>query len=342
MKEPLELTPAALYARVSSDRQDVDLSVAAQMRALRDYAKSNGYTVAREYVDEAESGRIADRPQFRKMIERAAGPRAPFEVILGLEVLQVHPQAGARRGLQVHAAPQGHPRRLYHRARRRLPHRQADGGHHRERGRILLARILHKRSCVGCGRPRPGATSSAPGRPFGYKRVKVHDGMKERPTLEVDPEAAPIVQEIFESSMRGNGLKEICKDLNNRGITNKGKRWQKNVLRYLLTNESYTGTAVWGLKTKDEKGVEPVRVENAWPAWCRGRPSTWCSRGCGSGRPRWCGPETWAASTCSAGCSAAACAASPTPAREPRAASSPTTSAPACSAREPGPAPPAT
>ena len=55
-------TPAALYARVSSDRQDVDLSVAAQMRALRDYAKANGYSVAREYVDEAESGRIADRP----------------------------------------------------------------------------------------------------------------------------------------------------------------------------------------------------------------------------------------------------------------------------------------
>ncbi len=47
------LTPAALYARVSSDRQDVDLSVAAHLRALRDYAKANGYTVAREYVDEA-------------------------------------------------------------------------------------------------------------------------------------------------------------------------------------------------------------------------------------------------------------------------------------------------
>ena len=39
------LTPAALYARVSSDRQDVDLSVSAQLRALKDYAKSNGYSV---------------------------------------------------------------------------------------------------------------------------------------------------------------------------------------------------------------------------------------------------------------------------------------------------------
>ena len=40
------LTPAALYARVSSERQDVDLSVSAQLRALKDYAKANGYSVA--------------------------------------------------------------------------------------------------------------------------------------------------------------------------------------------------------------------------------------------------------------------------------------------------------
>ena len=76
------LTPAALYARVSSDRQDVDLSVSAQLRALKEYAKANDYSVAREYVDEAESGRVADRPQFREMIEEGSKPKAPFEVIL--------------------------------------------------------------------------------------------------------------------------------------------------------------------------------------------------------------------------------------------------------------------
>ena len=82
MKIHHPLTPAALYARVSSDRQDVDLSVAAQLRALRDYAEKNGYTVAREYVDEAESGRVADRPQFREMIEEGSRPNAAFQVIL--------------------------------------------------------------------------------------------------------------------------------------------------------------------------------------------------------------------------------------------------------------------
>ncbi|MYB77534.1 MAG: hypothetical protein F4X83_10670, partial [Chloroflexi bacterium] len=46
-------TPAALYARVSSDRQDVDLSVSAQLRALRAYAAKHNYVVVREYVDEA-------------------------------------------------------------------------------------------------------------------------------------------------------------------------------------------------------------------------------------------------------------------------------------------------
>ena len=72
----------ALYARVSSDRQDVDLSVAAQLRALRDHARKNDYIVVREYVDEAESGRIADRPEFSKMIDAASKAEAPFKEIL--------------------------------------------------------------------------------------------------------------------------------------------------------------------------------------------------------------------------------------------------------------------
>ena len=61
--------------------------------------------------------------------------------------------------------------------------------------------------------------------PYGYRRVKVNDGVKERPTLEVDPATAPVVKEVFESSLTGNGLKEICKTLNDRGVTNRGKRW---------------------------------------------------------------------------------------------------------------------
>ena len=266
MKKQLQpLTPAALYARVSSDRQDVDLSVAAQLRALRDYAKNNGYSVAREYVDEAESGRIADRPQFREMIEEGSRPKAPFQVILVWKFSRFtrkreHAVAFKaqlrRKGIRVVSITE-----------------QAEDN---ATGRLLegIIESVDEYYSENLGQEVTRGMREAASRgfflgskaPFGYTRVKVSDGVKDRPTLEVDPVSAPIVREIFESSRRGNGLAEICKELNGRGITNRGKRWQKNVVHYLLTNEAYTGTAVWGVKSKDEKAGDPVRVENAWPA----------------------------------------------------------------------------
>ena len=259
------LTPAALYARVSSERQDVDLSVSAQLRALKDYAKANGYLVAREYVDEAESGRVADRPQFREMIEQGSQPKAPFEVILVWKFSRFtrkreHAVAFKsmlrRKGIRVVSITE-----------------HADDS---PTGKLMEAIIesvdefysenLAQDVVRGMRESASRGFFLASNAPFGYKRIKVSDGVKERPTLEVDPTTAPVVKEIFESSLRGNGLKEICKALNGRGITNRGKRWNKGGLHYLLTNEAYTGTAVWGRTSKGEKTQDPVRVEGAWPA----------------------------------------------------------------------------
>ena len=82
MSQRTNPTPVALYARVSSDRQDVDLSVSAQLRALRDFAEKNSRLPVLEYVDEAMSGRIANRPKFREMLDAAKGPTPPFQEIL--------------------------------------------------------------------------------------------------------------------------------------------------------------------------------------------------------------------------------------------------------------------
>ena len=71
-----------LYARVSSDKQDTNLSVSAQLRALREHAHTHGWEVVREFVDEAKSGRTADRPAFREMISLAKLKAPPFEAIL--------------------------------------------------------------------------------------------------------------------------------------------------------------------------------------------------------------------------------------------------------------------
>ncbi len=133
---------------------------------------------------------------------------------------------------------------------------------------------------------------------FGYRRVKVNDGLKEHPPLEVDPATAPVVKEIFENSMRGNGLKEICEAVNDRGVTNRGKRWHKGGLHYLLTNEAYTGIAVWGRTSKGENDPDPCELRGRGPCWCRGSCSTPCSRRCGTERRRCRGPREWAASSC--------------------------------------------
>ena len=266
MKKHLQpLTPAALYARVSSDRQDVDLSVSAQLRALRDYAKANGYSVAREYVDEAESGRVADRPEFRKMIEEGSQPNSPFREILVWKFSRFTRK-------REHAV-------AFKSMLRRKGVRVVSITEHADdspTGKLMEAIIesvdefysenLAQEVVRGMRESASRGFFLGSKAPFGYRRVKVNDGAKERPTLEVDPTAAPVVKELFQSSLRGNGLMELCKILNDRGVTNRGKRWYKGGLHYLLTNEAYTGTAVWGRTSKGEKPQDPVRVEGAWPA----------------------------------------------------------------------------
>lgn len=47
---------AAIYARVSSEKQaEKDLSIPAQLKALRKYALDRDWDISAEYVDEAES-----------------------------------------------------------------------------------------------------------------------------------------------------------------------------------------------------------------------------------------------------------------------------------------------
>src|SRR3954454_20600127 len=65
---------AAIYARVSSDRQKENHTIASQTAALIEYAQANGYTVAPEWVfqDEGYSGAILVRPGLEGLRDLAA------------------------------------------------------------------------------------------------------------------------------------------------------------------------------------------------------------------------------------------------------------------------------
>ena len=58
---------------------------------------------------------------------------------------------------------------------------------------------------------------------------------------------------------------KITRTLNDEGIASPtGKLWSKNGIHFILRNEVYTGTLVWGARGKDK--AEPVRIEKAFPA----------------------------------------------------------------------------
>jgi len=74
---------AAIYARVSSEKQaEKDLSIPAQLKALRRYALERGWEIVSEYIDEAESAKSASRPAFQEMVAAAKKKEKPFDTIL--------------------------------------------------------------------------------------------------------------------------------------------------------------------------------------------------------------------------------------------------------------------
>jgi site-specific DNA recombinase len=255
---------AALYARVSSDRQDVDLSISAQLKALREYAVRNGHVIVKEFVDEAESGKTTARPAFREMIAYARRSQKPFELILVWKysrfarsredsiVFKTMLRKNGVRVVSINEPSEDTPT-----------------------GKLMEAMIesLDEFYSANLGEEvTRGLRESAsrgfyvtPIAPYGYRKIKVKDGGKERPKLEIEPDQARIVTRIYNEAMEGNGLTNIVKQLNSDGIAApRGKGWIKTTISKILTNEAYTGTFLFGRDSVRDLPI--IKVENAIPA----------------------------------------------------------------------------
>ncbi len=197
----------ALYARVSSEKQDTDLSLSAQLRALREYSDRNGYQVVREFVDEAENGRTIARPAFKEMITLARRPQKPFEVILvwkysrfarNREDSIVYKTVLRKNGVQVISinepfddTPTG---RLLEAIIESLDEFYSDNlGEEVTRGMRESA-------------SRGFYLSSKP--PYGFRKIRVRDGGKERTKPEIDPYQASIVASIFDDVLHGGANRD--------------------------------------------------------------------------------------------------------------------------------------
>jgi site-specific DNA recombinase len=256
----------AIYARVSSDRQDVDLSISAQLKALRENASRNGYNVLKEFVDEAESGRSTARPAFREMISMARMKHPPFQLILVWKLSRfarnredsiIYKSLLRKQGIQVVSINE--------------PIEDTPTGRLME-GIIEVIDEFYSsnlaQDVVRGMRENASRGFFNGSRPtFGYLRKKVKDGDKLRNTLEIDPNHEPIVKRIFKEAFEGKGLKEIAKGLNSDGIAAPGGgKWGKQRIHKILINEAYTGCLVWGKNHHGKSGLPPVRKDGAWPA----------------------------------------------------------------------------
>lgn len=254
----------ALYVRVSSDRQDVDLSVAAQLKALREYATKNGHVVVREFIDEAESGRTSYRPQFRQMIAMARHTDKPFDLILVYKYSRfarnredsiVYKALLKKNGVQLFSITEPLEDTAMGRFMQSII--ECLDEFYSENLGEEVTRGMRESASRGfylCSRA-----------PYGYHRIKVNDGGKERTKLDIDQFQSQVVAGIFEGVVSGKGLVEIVKELNSKGIAGpKENGWSKTTVHKILSNEIYTGNMIWGRRSK--RGLPPVRADNACPA----------------------------------------------------------------------------
>jgi DNA invertase Pin-like site-specific DNA recombinase len=74
---------ALAYARVSTKEQaEKGLSIPAQLKTIREYAKSHDFRIMEEFTDLGESAKTADRPEFRRMVKRCQKDKTIKAVIV--------------------------------------------------------------------------------------------------------------------------------------------------------------------------------------------------------------------------------------------------------------------
>ena len=97
---------ASAYVRLSSTGSNAQLSLAAQQKAIEEYAEKNGLDVTGWYVDEGHAGTNMERPALKKLLAAAEADGQSLGTVLvwkwsrlsrSAEGLALH-QAVARRG----------------------------------------------------------------------------------------------------------------------------------------------------------------------------------------------------------------------------------------------------
>jgi site-specific DNA recombinase len=256
---------AAIYTRVSSDRQKENHTIESQTAALVEYAEAHGYAVPSEWIfqDEGYSGASLVRPGLETLRDLAAqgqitavliyspdrlSRKYAYQVLLGeelsrcgVEVIFLKSPAGTSPEDQLVVQFQG---MIAEYERAQIAERSRRGKRHR----------AHQ-----------GLVNVLSGAPYGYRYMRKTDSSAAY--YEVLESEAGVVRMVFEMYTQERlSINAIARLLNKRGISTKtGKtRWERSVVWAMLRNPAYEGKACYG-KTEQsprQRITRPLRQKN--------------------------------------------------------------------------------
>ena len=254
---------AAIYARVSSDQQKDDNTIASQTAALVSFARQHGYAVSEEMIfeDEGYSGAYLERPGLERVRDLAAEGRmeavlvyAPdrlsrkyaYQVLL-MEELARHGVDTVFVKAPASATPEDH-----------LVLQFQGMIAEYERAQILERSRRGKRH-----RARQGQVSVLSGAPYGYR---YHKKSEERAAYyEIIAAEAAVVREVYAFYTTDHmSIGAVTRALNERKVPtrNGASRWERSTIWGVLRNPAYMGKACFG-KTREaprQRVTRPLRL----------------------------------------------------------------------------------
>ena len=241
---------AVIYARYSSHNQG-EQSIEGQVAEAQKYAAAKGYTIVREYIDRAKTGRTDNREAFQQMLKDTA--KKQFNVIIlwkvdrfgrNREEIALNKMKCRKNGVRVEYIAETIP--------------DSPEGVILESVLEGLAEYysLQLSQNVKRGFSKSASKCQVIGgtRPLGYKT-----GPDKK--YVIDEKTAPTVRLIFRLYADGNTVPQIVAKLNEMGLRNsRGKPFTRNSLSTVLKNEKYIG--IYNNNGEHIKGGMPRIIED--------------------------------------------------------------------------------
>jgi site-specific DNA recombinase len=251
---------AAIYARVSSEQQREEHTIASQTAALIEFAGNQNLEVPKEWVfeDEGYSGATLERPGLERVRDLAAEGQIQF-------VLVYSPDRLSRKYayqilLTEELARHGVETRFVKAPQTATPEDQLVVQFQGMIAEYERAQILERSRRGKRHRARAGEVSVMSGAPYGYRYIRKSE---DAPAAYVEIEAeARVVQRIYEMyTVEGLSIGAIARRLSAEGVPTRKEspRWERSVVWAVLRNSAYRGIAYFG-KTRAATRTRVTRV----------------------------------------------------------------------------------